>query len=112
MKPIRTGYFLLLFIVILGSCRKDFSTILSTGNLEFSRDTIFLDTVFTNISSSTRTLKVYNRSNNDINIPTIALGRGDDSFYRLNVDGTPGKIFENIPILARDSIFIFIEAMN
>ena len=67
----RSGYFILLIIILLGSCRKDFSTILSAGELEFSRDTVFLDTVFTNISSSTRTLKVYNRSNNDISIPTI-----------------------------------------
>ena len=110
MKPMRSGYFILLIIILLGSCRKDFSTILSSGELEFSRDTIFLDTVFTNISSSTRTLKVYNRSNKDISIPTIALGRGENSFYRLNVDGIPGKTFENIPILANDSIFIFIEA--
>ncbi len=110
MNPMRSGYFILLIIILLGSCRKDFSTILSAGELEFSRDTVFLDTVFTNISSSTRTLKVYNRSNNDISIPTIALGRGESSFYRLNVDGIAGKSFQNIPILANDSIFIFIEA--
>lgn len=108
----RYGYSVLLFLFIaaVASCRKDFDTILSTGDLEFSRDTIFLDTVFTNISSSTRSFKVYNRSNNDITIPTIVLGRGEDSFYRLNVDGIPGKSFENIDILANDSIFIFVEA--
>ena len=55
----RSGYSVLVFILIISvtSCRKDFDTILSSGNLEFSRDTIFLDTVFTNISSSTRTFK-------------------------------------------------------
>ena len=108
----RSGYSVLLFLFIISvaSCRKDFDTILSSGNLEFSKDTIFLDTVFTNISSSTRTLKVYNRSNDAITIPTIALGRGESSFYRLNVDGIAGKSFENIDILARDSIYIFVEA--
>ncbi len=29
--------------------------------------------------------------------------------YRLNVDGIPGKIFENIEILAKDSLYIFVE---
>ncbi|NJX17500.1 hypothetical protein HC176_18680, partial [Tamlana crocina] len=29
--------------------------------------------------------------------------------YRLNVDGIPGKNFDSIEILARDSIYIFIE---
>jgi len=54
-------------------------------------------------------MKVYNRSSDDINIPTIQLAQGESSNYRLNVDGLPGKTFENILILAKDSIFIFIE---
>ena len=104
------GILIILLLVLLNACRKDFSTIRSTGDLAFSKDTIFLDTVFSNISSSTRSFKVYNKSNSAITIPTIALGRGEDSFYRLNVDGIAGKIFTDIDILAKDSIFIFIEA--
>lgn len=106
-------YFLYLFssFLLLISCNDDvFETVKSTGNLEFSRDTVYLDTVFTNTSSSTRTLKIYNRSSNNITIPNIKLGRGDNSFYRLNVDGIAGKSFKNIDILSKDSIFIFIEA--
>jgi hypothetical protein len=103
------GFFLVLNIVLWSSCRNDFESVPSSGNLEFSKDTIFLDTVFTNIGSSTRTLKVYNRSDKDINIPTIQLSSGEASNYRLNVDGIPGKTFENINILANDSIFVFIE---
>lgn len=93
----------------LSSCRKDFSTTPSTGNLEFSKDTVYLDTIFSGISSSTYTLKVYNRSSEAIHIPSIRLGKGEDSGYRLNVDGLPGRSFEDINILAKDSIFIFIE---
>lgn len=103
--------FIITFILIfLNSCRKDFDTIKSTGDLSFSKDTIFLDTVFSNIGSSTRNFRVYNKSNSAITIPTIALARGEDSFYRLNVDGISGKSFENIDILSNDSIFIFVEA--
>ncbi len=98
-----------LMLIIFSSCRKDFSTELSSGKLTFSKDTVYLDTVFTNIGSSTYNLKVYNKSNKNISIPSIALGRGESSFYRLNVDGIPGKIFENVEILAKDSLFIFIE---
>ena len=98
-----------LIILSVSSCRKDFSTIPSFGQLEFSRDTVFLDTIFTNIGSATYNLKVYNRGNNDITIPNIALERGTVSNYRLNVDGIPGKDFQNIDILAKDSIFIFVE---
>lgn len=106
------NYWLLLpiiFIVVLSSCRDDFDTIPSNGELTFSKDTVYLDTVFTNIGSSTYNLKVYNNSSNDINIPSIGLELGEQSNYRLNVDGIPGKTFQNIEILAKDSLYIFIE---
>ena len=106
-----TLYFFLTisFLLLWSSCRKDFEFSASTGNLEFSKDTVYLDTVFTKIGSSTYNLKVYNRSGNDIVIPSVRLGLGEASGYRLNVDGKAGKIFENIEILSKDSLFIFIE---
>ena len=97
------------FLISICSCRKDFDTIPSFGNLEFSKDTVFLDTIFTNIGSATYNLKVYNRGANAITIPEIKLKNGIASSYRLNVDGIPGKNFEDIDILAKDSIYIFIE---
>lgn len=103
------GLALLASVVLWSSCRNDFETVASTGNLEFSQDTIFLDTIFSNIGSSTYNLKVYNRSDEDINIPTVGLAQGENSRYRLNVDGLPGKNFQNVTVLAKDSIFIFIE---
>lgn len=96
-------------LVLWSSCRNDFETVASTGGLEFSKDTVYLDTIFSNIGSSTYNLKVYNRSNEDINIPVVRLAEGESSNYRLNVDGIPGKVFENVQVLAKDSIFIFIE---
>lgn len=110
--------FFLCFGILLfwSSCRNDFEFSPSTGNLEFAKDTIYLDTVFTNIGSSTYNLKVYNRSDDDIVIPTLQLENGVNSFYRMNVDGgtglsgaQQGKFFENIELLAKDSLFIFIE---
>lgn len=107
----RSLYLLLLLagIIAASSCRNDFETTLSTGDLRFSKDTIFLDTVFTNIGSSTFNLKVYNDSDEAITIPSVRLGNGESSNYRLNVDGVPGRIFENVEILANDSIFVFVE---
>ena len=96
-------------VILWSSCRNDFETVASSGNLEFSRDTVYLDTVFSNIGSSTYNLKVYNRSDEDLHIPTIGLERGEASGYRLNVDGVPGKSFQDVTVLAKDSIFIFIE---
>jgi len=95
--------------IVTFSCRKDFSTVPSYGNLTFSKDTVFLDTIFTNIGSSTYNLKVYNNSKDDITIPEITLENGENSNYRLNIDGIPGKSFSDIDVLANDSLFVFIE---
>lgn len=111
MRPLSFLLFIGLLLA-LGSCRSDFETVANTGDLAFSKDTIYLDTVFTNIGSSTYRLKVYNNSKNDISIPTIKLAKGLNSKYRMTVDGmqgTQGKLFDNITLLAKDSLYIFIE---
>lgn len=110
----------IILVLSLTSCRNDFEFEPSTGGLEFSKDTVYLDTVFTNIGSSTYRLKVYNRSDTDISIPQIRLGKGTASKYRIMVDGLTGedgdnsgvgdgKIFNNVELLANDSLFVFIE---
>ena len=113
IKSMRYTLYLILFgfLISLSSCRKDFSTVASSGNLEFSKTKVYLDTVFSNIGSSTYSLKVYNRTNDDIKIPTIQLGKGLNSKYRIMVDGMSGnnKIFNNVELLAKDSLYIFIE---
>lgn len=111
----RNKYFVLfIFGIILAfsSCRTDFDTVASTGDLKFSKDTVYLDTVFKNIGSSTYQLKVYNKSKNDISIPIIQFKKGLTSKYRMTVDGMSGnngKIFNNVTLLAKDSLYIFIE---
>ena len=116
MKRLLSFFICFGILVFWSSCRNDFEFSPSTGNLEFAKDTVYLDTVFTNIGSSTYNLKVYNRSDTDIVIPTIQLENGVNSFYRMNVDGgtglegaQEGKFFEDVELLAKDSLFIFIE---
>ena len=115
MKKVFYFVFTISLLMLWSSCRKDFEFDLSSGNLEFSKDTVYLDTVFSNIGSSTYNLKVFNNSNNDIVIPSLRLSQGQSSLYRLNVDGQTGsgaisgKEFENVEILAKDSMYIFIE---
>ena len=81
----------LIIIIFWSSCKNDFNFELSSGNLSFSKDTVYLDTIFTNIGSSTYNLKVYNNSDENITIPNINLGNGENSYYRLNVDGMYGS---------------------
>jgi len=106
-------YFLTLGILVLlslqFSCRKDFSTINSNGNLSFSTDTLFLDTVFNNLTTTTHFITVYNKTNNDVTVPSIKLEKAN-SKYRLNIDGVPGTTFNEVLIRKQDSIFVQIEA--
>ncbi len=101
---------LLLIIIASSACRKNLDFNPSLGNLEFSKDTVYLDTVFSNIRTATYSFKVYNRSKDPIEIPTIALAKGQNSSFRLNVDGQAGKEFTNIPLFAEDSLFVFVES--
>lgn len=109
MKYIVTALLCFITLVLISSCRNDFEFSASTGNLKFSQDTIYLDTVFSSIGSSTRTFKVYNNSSDDIVIPRVALAQGTNSKYRISVDGVPGQVFEDVELLAKDSMFVFVE---
>ncbi|MFS4418459.1 right-handed parallel beta-helix repeat-containing protein [Maribacter sp. 2307ULW6-5] len=101
--------FVFFLVLALGACRKDFEYAPSNGHLAFSRDTVFLDTIFGNIGSATYQLKVYNTTLDAVSIPIIQLQKGAQSAYRINVDGVPGHLFRNVVLNAKDSLFIFIE---
>ncbi len=91
------------------SCKKDkFLTDPSAG-VSFSQDSILFDTVFTTIGSTTRNIRVINKHKQKINISSIRLEQGASSNFFLNVDGTPGRLVEDVEILANDSIYIFVQ---
>ena len=106
-------YSLLLFfsIVIIGfaSCRRTVQFPGTDVELSFSQDTIYLDTVFTGLGSSTRLLKVFNPTGENVRVDRVELARGENSFYRMNVNGVSGKSVENLELLAGDSAYIFVE---
>jgi hypothetical protein len=111
LKSLQWGMVLLLS-GFWSSCRTDFEFTPDVSSLSFSKDTVYLDTIFSNIGSSTYNLKLYNQSSENILISSLKLGQGENSFYRLSVDGmngNAGKIFENVELLAKDSMYIFIE---
>ena len=93
--------------IILFSCKKEIDFSAGEGALSFSVDTLLFDTVFTNVGSTTRYLKVYNNSNVDINLNAVRIGKGSNSKFRLNVDGEPDYNVQNILIRGNDSLYIF-----
>lgn len=94
----------------LSSCYEedDFTTD-SSDKLEFSTDTLRFDTVFTKVGSATRIMKIYNRNARPIRISKINFKGNKGAFFRMNVDGVPGRQFENVEINAKDSIYLFAE---
>ncbi len=101
----------LLLISLLVGCNDlvdDFSKN-PNHTLHFSTDTVAFDTVFTTVSSATKKLMVYNRNSEALNIQSISLARQGKSGFRINVDGRKGTEFTDIPILSKDSMYVFVE---
>jgi hypothetical protein len=100
---------MLIFAVNLQSCRDDSFDTSPSLKLEFSTDSLLFDTVFTTIGSSTRFFKIYNNHNSRVNISSIQIASGSNSFFRINVDGRSGNQFQNVEVGAKDSLFVFVE---
>ncbi|MFK7756748.1 MAG: hypothetical protein AB8B53_07435 [Flavobacteriales bacterium] len=101
---------LALMVLLIFSCRKDQFNTSSNFKVEFSRDTILFDTVFTTVGSATQVFKVYNPDkNNSVELDYISLENSTDSRFRINVNGEVGPTVRDIEIAPEDSIFVFVE---
>lgn len=88
-------------------CKKGKLT--SDGVLSFSADTVVFDTVFTTIGSVTKNFKFYNNDSRPLTVNSIKLMGGDNSPYRINVDGVSGTEFNDVNIEGNDSLYVFVE---
>ena len=101
--------------MMLLSCSDSDSFSMSPAlHLTFSEDSISLDTVFSTVPTATRSFWVYNHSKDGIRCTTIRLQRGNQTGFRVNVDGTylgqsVGYQTQNVEIRAGDSIRVFVE---
>lgn len=98
--------------VILGltltACINDSFTTSPNDLLTFSTDTVSFDTVFTGQGTPTARLLVFNHAKKSINISQIRF-KDADTRFQVNVDGQSGKVFHDVEIRGRDSIYVFIE---
>jgi hypothetical protein len=70
---------------------------------------LVFDTVFTTVGSTTKALKIYNKDQKSLKIDAIELMGGTQSVFRLNIDGIPADLQEDLILEAQDSLFIFVE---
>ena len=97
-----------IMVLLLTGCLK-MPDIRPPSLIYFNTDTLWMDTVFTGLSSSTYFLKLYNPTKERVIIPAILLESSEKSPFRLNVNGKGGRAVQNVIIEPEDSIFIFVE---
>lgn len=95
---------------LLGCERYNFES--AHVELSFSADTLSFDTIFTPIGSTTFSCKVYNRSNKNMVIDEVFLGKRNASPFLMNADGQAGYSLRNLRLAKKDSMFIFIEVQK
>lgn len=104
-----TSLILLVLGLMLSSCEDENYISDENAHLTFSVDTLMFDTIFTTIGSTTQSFRVINPHNQPILVSSIELAGGDESFYRLNIDGELTNKITDVEIPANDSIYIFVE---
>ena len=81
--------------------------------LTFSTDTVNMDTLFSTVPTSTYNFWVYNNSGDGIRLRKVRLQRGNQTGFRVNVDGeyldnALGSQVSGIEIRKGDSIRVFV----
>jgi hypothetical protein len=95
-------------VLLIYGCRKDENYFEGKANIEISTDTLYFDTLFTSIGSSTKYIKIYNKEETVI-VVDLKIEAPSKSFFRMNADGFQGNNLKNIEIRPNDSIYVFVE---
>ena len=99
---------LLVFAALVFACRKNSFITTRNARIGFSADTVWFDTVFVSTGSITQQVKIYNPNNQKLRLSTVKLMGGAQSYFHINIDGSPGPEQDNIDIDAGDSLYIFV----
>ena len=102
-------FFCFVLSVITFSCKKESFISSSDAKLSTSVDTLSYDTVFTSTGSITKSFKIFNNNNQKLKLSRVLLSGGNQSPFKINIDGTAAIEEDNIEIDADDSIYVFVE---
>jgi hypothetical protein len=102
----------LLFIVVtvlcVSSCTKNSFITSKEAAVVFSADTVFFDTVFVATGSVTQSVKIINPNSQKLHLTNIRLMGGAQSYFAINIDGSPGPEVTGVDLDAGDSLYIFV----
>ena len=111
----RHFFYILAVVAALAACSdNDSFTTSRTALLTFSSDTVKMDTVFSNVGSSTYSFWVYNHSGDGIRLSSVRLKSGNQTGFRVNVDGSfldnsKGSSVTDLEVRNEDSLRVFVE---
>ena len=91
------------------ACEREFVYRGGEEGLLLSTDTVMFDTIFTAIGSTTHNFLIYNPYDEDLLIENIELSGGEESSFRLNINGNAVNELSEVRIRGNDSLFVFVE---
>lgn len=114
MKRFFAIYIIMCLAALMWSCADEEYTVSQSDKLSFSTDTVRLDTVFSNVPSPTQSFWAFNGHKKGIRLTSVRLERGNQSGFRVNVDGVylgsnTGYQTNEVEVRGGDSIRIFVE---
>lgn len=103
-------HFLLLLAIIVSACHPEEEINRDQdAKLAFSSEQIFFDTIFTQVGSVTKRLKVYNRNSQAVTISSIELAGKTNSPYKIIINGMESYYQNNLTIRGGDSIYVLVQ---
>lgn len=109
-------YLFPLFIVLsccltfLSGCEPKEDLVQTTGKLEFDRDSVKFDTVFTTIKTVTKRLWVYNRNSGAVKTDVSLAGK-QGATYSLIINGDAGNSISGVTVRGNDSLLVLVRAV-
>lgn len=108
MKPFQVVVTAIVLFTIC--CKKEGFITAKSARLATSVDTVYLDTLFTSLGSVTQSFRIFNNNDQKLRVGSVLLKGGISSAFRINVDGVPGPVINDIEIDANDSVHVFVTA--
>lgn len=99
---------LIVFFLYFSSCKKDLFITSQNAQISTSVDSLKYDTVFTSIGSVTQSFKINNLNTQKLLLSKVKLMNGNNSAFKININGIVGNEARNIEVAANDSIYVFV----
>jgi hypothetical protein len=97
-------------LTFLPSCEPKEDLVQTSGKLEFDRDSVKFDTVFTTIKTVTKRLWVYNRNSGAVKTDVSLAGQQGPT-YSLIINGDAGNAAAGVTIRGNDSLLVLVRAV-